>query len=291
MRGCSRALLAGFATAAVVSVSTASAQGGADAETARGIALGTGARASASSTSSLAYGVAGLPLARLYHVELSAGHLPELRAWFVAAGVVDSVSNRLAAGLGVRRLFGQQGGVEGWDGRLGLALPIGDAVAIGVTGRWIDFECSGQCGDDGAVRDGADLGSGLTLDASVLVAPARAVRIALLGYNLVDRDTPLAPTRLGGSAAVLVGESLVVGADVLADVGGPVAWTTGGGVEYLAAGRYPLRVGYAWEQAHGRHWLTGGAGYVDQHVGVDVGVAYTLEVGASIHAALRYFAH
>src|SRR5262249_32977134 len=71
-------------------------------ETARGLALGTGSRASALSTSALAYNPAALALGRLYHVEGSVDYIPQVHAVALGGAVVDSVTSKLGAGVGLR---------------------------------------------------------------------------------------------------------------------------------------------------------------------------------------------
>jgi hypothetical protein len=125
--------------------------------------------------------------------------------------------------------------------------------------------------------------------------PGSGFSISALAYNLIQLDTPLAPTIVGGGAGFQVRETLTLGADVLFDVTSFMQpeLTVGGGIEYLVAGEVPLRFGYAYDAGRGEHTLTGGIGYIEQRVGVELGLRQSLEGprGTEVLLALRYFVH
>ncbi len=261
-----------------------------DLESTRGLAMGTGARASAASTSAIAYNPAGLPIGRLYHLEGLAAYEPSAGRWELGASVIDSMTNKLAAGLSFRGLLGDgESGYSGLDGRVGLGFPVSDAFSLGLSGRYLSLTRDGQ------VPEGEDetLAQGFTLDASILIQPVTGLRIAAYGYNLIDLESPLAPLTIGGGAAYTAGELFTIGADVLVDLStyDHAEWTAGGGLEYLAGGQVPLRGGYAYDHGRRVHTVTGGVGYVDQKVGVDISLSQDVR-GASetrLLAAIRYF--
>lgn len=261
-----------------------------DFDSTRGLAMGTGARASSVSTAALSTNPAGLGIGRLYHLEGLAGYEPDARRWELGASVVDSMTNKLAAGLAFRGLLGNgETGYSGIDGRLGLGFPLSEAFALGVAGRYLSLTRDGQ------TPDGEDdsLVNGFTLDASILVQPTEGLRILAFGYNLIDLESALAPLTLGGSAAFTVAEAFSIGGDVLVDLTtyDQAEWTAGGGVEYLAGGQVPLRVGYAFDHGRHVHTVTGGLGYVDQKVGLDLSLAQDVSGGSETRllAAIRYF--
>ena len=53
----------------------------------------------------------------------------------------------------------------------------------------------------------------------------------------------------------------------------------GGGLEYLAGGVVPLRIGYRYDDGHEVHSLTGGIGYVDAKFGADLSIAQEIDGG------------
>ena len=255
----------------------------------RGLAMGTGARASSVSTSALAYNPAGMPTGRLYHLEGFAGYVPDAGRWEVGGSIVDSMTNKLAAGLSFRGLLGNgEEGYSGMDGRVGIGLPLSDAFSVGLAGRYLSLTRDGQIPEG----ESDELADGVTLDASVLVTPTTGLRLVAFGYNLIDLHSPYAPLTVGGGAA-FSGETFTLGADVLVDLTtyDVAEWTLGGGAEYLAGGQVPIRLGYTYDHGRHVHTVTGGVGYVDQKVGVDLSLAQDVrgDSDTRLLATLRYF--
>lgn len=279
-------------------------------ESPRGLALGSGARAAAASTQAQAENPANLVLGGLYHVESFLAYDPTFRRFGWGAAVVDSMTSRLAAGFSFRTLFGENdaGKNRGWEGKLGLAFPIVDAVSVGISGRYSNLRVS----DPHALPERAPTLSGeplaeeevdqsfklkgFTMDAAITVRPFAGLSIAALAYNIVNRDTPLAPMMVGGSAAFSAA-GFTLGGDVLVDLNRHGAFDgtrllLGGGGEYLVAGLLPLRLGYLYDQGREANYLTGGFGYVDPRFGLQASIRQTLsgESETSLFFALQYFA-
>jgi len=110
---------------------------------------------------------------------------------------------------------------------------------------------------------------------------------------LIDLDSPYAPTQLGGGASVTLAEVVTVGADALVDLTTyeSAALLVGGGVEYLSAGRIPLRLGYSFDSGRRVHSVTGGLGYLDQKVGIELSLRQAVhgDDGTLLMASFRYF--
>jgi len=260
-----------------------------DASTTRGLALGTGVRASALSTAAHAYNPANLPVGRLYHVEGSVAYVPSVERWGLEAAVVDSASNRLAGGLSFRGILGNGSeGYSGYDTRLSLGFPASDAVGLGVAGRYLNLSR-----DSDGEQDGQELAEGFTFDAAFRLTPTEGIHIAGLGYNLIDVHSALAPRRVGGSAAIAVGDTIIVGADLLFDLTtyDDPEMTVGGGVELLAGEQIPLRAGYVHDAGRGVHRVSGGLGYIDQLMGLELAMTQEVSGGnaTTVVASLRYF--
>jgi hypothetical protein len=272
-------------------------------ESARGVALGTGTRAAAASTQAHAENPANLPLSSLYHMEAFLGYQPRLRRTGAGAAVVDSSTSRLAAGFSARGLFGDNdaGVNSGWEGRASLGMALGDMLAVGIAGRYANFTVSDPRArperpvEVDAQPDQTFKLKAFSMDAAVTLHPLASFSVSLLGYNLIDTKSPLAPTLLGGSAA-FGAQGLTVGGDLLVDMNRTQTFSgpkllAGSGVEYLAEGVAPLRAGYMFDQGRHQHLLTGGIGYVDQRMGIQVSlrqsVAGTRET--TIFTAVQYF--
>jgi hypothetical protein len=260
-------------------------------DTARGVAMGTGSRASAAGTSALAYNAANLALARLYHVESGLAYDPRAGRFGLVAAIVDSTTSAVAAGLSFRGIVGgDEAGFSGYDGRLALGFALSEAVSLGVTGRYLSVDRVGQHPEGTSRR----LARGFTLDASLRITPLPGLHLAALATNVLDLESPIAPLQVGGAASYTFGGALTVAADVLVDLSrgvGGAPLTVGGGVEWLTGGHVPLRVGYAWDELRRLHMITGGLGYVDQKVGLDVSLRQDVSGGrdTQLFASFRYF--
>lgn len=263
-------------------------------ETARGMAMGLGARASATSTSGLAYNAAGLSIGRLYHVETGVAYEPSASRFAVGGSVIDSYSGPVNMGVNFRYVHGNgQNGHGGYDGRIALAVPIGDSFALGMTGRYVSFWREGQ---EGA----APWAEGITFDASIRVSPIPGFHIAALGYNLLPMASPLTPMQVGGSASYTIDSRFTIAFDGLADLGTfthedgtirPEA-LIGLGAEYFT-GEVPIRAGYIYDSGRDTHFVTAGVGWMNQQLGIDI--ACRQQVTAEYHtwllATFRYFIH
>lgn len=278
-------------------------------ESPRGMALGTGVRAAAASSQAQADNAANLVLGSVYHMESFVGYDPTFKRLGWGAAVVDSMTSRLAAGVSARGLFGNNDAGEnsGWEGRLGLGLPIGDMLSVGLAGRYSNMTIS----DTRAVPERAAIAAtenseavpadrrfklkAFTLDAALTLRPVPGLSIAALAYNLIDTDSPLAPMMVGGSVA-FSSSGLTVGGDVLIDLNrhgmfaGPQP-VFGGGLEYMLAGLAPLRGGYAYDQGRGQHFITGGLGFVEPRFAMQLSLRQGVgsERETSLFAGVSYF--
>lgn len=263
-------------------------------ETPRGMAMGLGARASATSTSGLAYNAAGLSIGRLYHIETGVGYEPQAARFYTGGSVIDSHSGPINAGVNFRYLHGNgQNGHGGFDGRIALGVPIGQHFALGLTGRYVSFWREGQ---EGA----APWAEGITFDASIRVSPIPGLHIAALGYNLLDLGSPLTPMQVGGSASYTIDGRVTIAVDGLADLS---TWHNadgtirpealiGAGFEYFT-GEVPIRAGYVYDSGRDAHFVSAGAGWMNQQLGVDLSARQqvTGRYDTWLIATFRYFVH
>ncbi len=263
-----------------------------DMETPRGVALGTGARATSTSTSALMYNPAAMARAKVYHLEGFGAYESSPDQYSFGASVVDSVTNVLAAGLGLRGITsGEDGARSGLDGRLGLAVPFSPAVGFGLAGRYLNLN------REVPSADGNELGSeriarGFTLDASINVSLTEQFQLAALGQNLIDMDTPYAPQLVGAGAGAQLG-ALGLGVDLLFDLSTferakPIV---GGGLEFMTSAKVPLRFGYEYHDGSGRHDISGGLGFIEEQFGLNVSMRQQVSGGSQtlVMGSLQYF--
>jgi hypothetical protein len=213
-------------------------------------------------------------------------------------------SNRIAAGLSSRFLFGDNSAGEhsGWEGRISLGAPIGDMVAIGVAGRYGNFTVSNPHAKperepiEDEPRDRTFKFKAFTMDAAVTLRLFESLTLSAIGTNLINTDSPLAPLMVGGAASF--GSSYFsVGADVMVDLNlhdsfsGPKV-LAGGGIEYLTQGVAPLRIGYVYDEGRHTNAITGGLGYIDQRFSIQLSVRQVLDGGykdTNLFSSIQYF--
>jgi hypothetical protein len=252
------------------------------AESARGLALGTGMRASAISTSALAYSPGALSLGNLYHIEGNVDYLSAIKTAALGGAVVDSSTSKVGAGVGLRGFLSGHDGYGGLDGRVGIAVSLTEAIALGVGARYISL-----------TQFDHKLARGFTMDASLRVMPVSGVQIDLGALNFIDVHSPFVPVTLTGAVAVAIVPSLSVGADLLTDMStySKPEVITGGGLEYLIGNSVPLRAGYSADIARSVHAVGFGVGYTDQRVGLDLGFKQEIKGGhgTRVMGAVRYY--
>lgn len=292
-------------------------------ESARGIALGTGSRASSASTQAQADNVANLPSGHVAHVETLYSYQPQLKAMAAGASIVDGMtSGYLAAGMSARWLF--SGKSSGWEGRLGLGVPIGEMLSLGMAARFsnltivdkkarpenyralqpkdpadpadpVDPDAVPEEDDELPPEDHRYKVKAFTLDAAVSLHPIAGLTISGLGYNLINTKSPLAPLLVGGAVA-FGRETFSLGADVLVDLNqhkefsGPKL-QVGGGLEYLTQGVAPLRAGYLWDQGRKQHAISAGIGYLNKQFSVQLSLRQYVagSKDTTLFSAVQYF--
>jgi hypothetical protein len=259
-------------------------------ETPRGIGMGLGSRAGVTGTSAVAYNAANLPLASVYHVESIFGWVPGENAFMTGGAIADSVTNRLAAGMAFRGVFG--GGdrdFSGWDGRLSVGTRLAESISLGVSARYLRLRADRDTSDGQPIGEEA---RGFTVDATARFTPVEGFHIAALAYNLVDLGTALVPRRVGGGVAYQYESVFEVGFDTLVDLSTfeTAKVVLGGGVQYVPGNIVPLRLGFQYDGGRRSSSLTAAAGYTQAKFGVDLALRqdFGRDRGTQLLLAVRY---
>jgi hypothetical protein len=276
-------------------------------ESARGTALGTGARASSASTQAMADNVANLSAGHVAHVETLYSYQPQLKSMAAGASIVDGMtSGYLAAGLAARWLF--SGKSSGWEGRVGLGVPIGEMLSLGLAGRFSNITIHDKKaraenwdapepeeGEDPAPADHRYKLKAFTLDAAVSLHPIPGLSLSALGYNLINTKSPLAPLLVGGSLS-FGRETFSLGTDVLVDLNQHKEFSgaklqVGGGIEYLTQGVAPLRAGYLYDQGRKQHAISAGIGYMNKQFSIQLSLRQYVagSKDTTLFSAIQYF--
>jgi len=221
---------------------------------------------------------ASLAQAQVYHIGAIAGVWPEAKRQSYGVGAMDSVTSRLAAGLGFVWSDQDPDGLkrESRNLRLALAYPFSPAVSFGLTGRYLHLKQDGlgplgQSYASGGLADEAML-EGFSFDAGLRIAPSENFSFGLLGSNLSNPGHGLQPTTAGGGLGVGT-RDFVIEADVLADFTTWQKTTTRAmaGAEFLAGNNFPLRLGYRYDAGASSHAISDGLGYIDPAFSVELG--------------------
>lgn len=251
-------------------------------ETARIAALGGALRAFSNSVDALQLNPANLAATRVYHIGGQAQFWSAANRQSYGVAIVDSVvsRSRLAGGVSANWLFQDPDGVDrrGLDLRFGLGFPVSDKFFVGATGRYLDLTQAGYprgrellppslassgLDDESVVED-------ITFDAGISIRPSPNLALSFVGQNLTDPGHGLLPLSFGGGVGYGV-NLFTIEADLVGD------FTTYeqtklrgmGGVEFLAAGQYPLRLGYRYDEGLDSHALSGGLGYTTKEFAFD----------------------
>jgi hypothetical protein len=269
---------------------------------ARAIGMGGALNALGVSTTAVSLNPANMPLARVYHLEAFGAYSPEAQRQTYGLAIVDSVlnSNRISGGLaGTWSQFDPSAMHRSWtDVRAALALPLGDYLSIGATGRWLQVDQAVAAGPLGRSQasDGTPNGSlynGFTFDAGMTASLGDSLRIGVVGHNLTNPQTALAPTT-GALGIGYATQIFALEADGMLDfttyrtVQGRVM----GGGELFIADRYAIRAGWRYDTGTGLHTPSLGFGYIDPRWSAEVGVRrdLTSNHGATMAVlSLRYF--
>lgn len=277
-------------------------------EPARTTAVGGAVRALGSGVGGLYANPANMALTRVYHLQALGQIWPEAKRQTYGATAVDSVTSRLAGGLGAHYGMMDPDGIDRrWtDVRLGLAVPFSDKVFAGVAGRYFKLsqDGTGPLGSSFASSGlaGDPMLETFTFDAGLTFKPSDQLGIGIVGSNLTNPGHGLLPTMLGGGIGFGTLDFTLEG-DVVADF---TSYTdasgakkpklrTMGGVEYLAGDHYPLRVGYVYDAGATSHAVSGGLGYVDTMFSLELAMRRTVSGPDSANPAtaviidLQYF--
>jgi len=292
-----------LARAALASPSSTSIAEGWDlgqVESPRSLAMGGALTALGASTVALQLNPASLELSRVYHFEAFGSYSPEARRYDGGGAIVDSANGRFGGGIGVNFGLMDPDGIDrSWtDVRAALAYQLGDYIALGLTGRYLNVSQRTGVGPFGysLVSDGtpnSTFDQVFTFDAGLTVTPVQGFHVAVVGHNLTDPGVSLAPTTIVGGIGYDT-HVFAIEADVLTDF---TTWQKDSvramlGTELFVADHFPLRLGYRYDEGNQTHALSGGVGYIGQQWSIEYSLRHDLvsdHPATMMSLSLRYF--
>lgn len=265
-------------------------------ETARSLAMGGALRALGNGTTSIFLNPANMPLTRLYHIEAGGQFTVEATRALGTATAVDSItsSTRVSGGASFTAGIVDPKGLDRvyTDFRSAVAYPFGDRFFLGGSFRYLRMVQDGfGILDDVTGKKYSPVSGGLvkgagqrnpfvdsfTFDVGATVRIGESFNISVVGQNLTHPGHSLLPTTFGGGIGIGT-KDFSIEVDGLADFD---SWskTTArlmAGGEYLVANKYPLRLGYRYDQGANVHSISGGLGYITTEMGLELAVRRTL---------------
>jgi hypothetical protein len=249
-------------------------------------------RAFSNSTDALYVNPANMASSRIYQIGALAQIWPEARRQTYGAAIVDSIvsSSGLAGGVGASWTGQEPSGVDrsALDVRFALAYPFSDHFFLGAAGRYLSLKQDGfprglyglppSIASGG--RSGQTIVQDITFDAGLTVKPIAELAFSLIGQNLTNLDNSFLPLMLGGGGAYGT-QDFTVEIDAVGDFStyaeAKSRIMVGG--EYLAADRFPLRLGYRYDEGQSSHAVTGGLGYIETAYSIDLAIQRVVSGG------------
>jgi|GEM_PF-895994 len=245
-------------------------------EDVRSIGMGGALRSSAYSTSAVLLNPGGISMAKLYHIDALYMYEHPFESHLVGASVVDSITSMVGVGIGYfyRKIRRSDVEMQVHDARLGISIPIANILGIGITGKYIYSDNEMKIDEDIQKPPyGRELNN-FSLDAGLQLKLGKYLGLGVVGYNLTNIDTPVAPLSLGVSASGAF-SSFLISADALLDWSsyGRLAVKVMGGMEYFLAGHFPLRIGYSYNDGRKAHSVSGGIGFISKTASIEAGIS------------------
>ncbi len=288
LRFASLALAVGVATV-VLAPAAARAQPGGWMGT-RALGMGGALRSAATGDAGPTINPSGMSLIRAYTAEggyqLNTGGNPDT-AHRAHASIVDSTSaTSLGGALAYTFLSSdvRSGRTEsGHQGSASLSLPFGELIAVGATLKYLRITAENAPVAPVTTKT-EEITAGFTFDAGATIRPARILSVGLVGYNLVDSKTALAPRAFGWGTSLAVIDALLVTFDGVIDFS-TRRLTTGkdddvlslmGGVEYVTPVNVAVRAGGGLNGVRQSGYVSVGASTVSEVGALDLGFAQDL---------------
>lgn len=220
---------------------------------------------------------AALTVSRTYELLLFGNWSPEAGFAHYGGAIADSLTSRMAGGLSAHVTSFDTAGLTRnvIDVRGSAAYPLGDALSLGVAGRWLrttDALGNGPAGGESVARTDVER-TRLAMDVGLLLQPAPIFRLGVVAKNLFAEPSFDLPRLYGGGVGFAF-DNVSIESSALVNLTNSDAprWRSGTGVGWSVAERYALRFGYRYDQALATHAIGAGVSIADRAGALEVGV-------------------
>ena len=284
----------------------------------RSLAMGDSLRAAPEGATALLENPAGLARERRFSIEAFYGFRAQDTGSAFDVALADAIGARLAIGAyytyvrsGPRFDLAPLGDVTaaraGHETGLALAVTLSKHASLGVAARYLDLATTAADPASPAASaapltldaTGAGVGAGFTADVglSLRFGP---VDVGLVGYHLVPVRSVEAPLAAAAAVAWRARPSLLLALDTVvpfdryrdpATGAARPSARVGGGLEWLVAGRLPLRAGALWDGGRPGAWVSAGLGWLGRSFAIDLAYRQQLLGGldSTVVAGARVF--
>jgi hypothetical protein len=243
----------------------------------RGLAMAGAGLAVAGSTEATLGNPAALTVSRSYELEVAGAWAIEPGLAHYGGAIADASTSRTAGGLSAHFTKFDTAGLarSALDVRGSVAYPLGDALTIGATGRWLrtnDTAGAGAMGGEAIARGEVER-SRLALDVGLLLQPSPMFRVGLVGKNFFAEPSFDLP-RVYAAGFALALEAISIESTALVNVTSTddPKWRSATGLAWSVAERYGMRFGYRFDQAFGTHAIGAGVSVLDRSGALEVAV-------------------
>ncbi len=209
---------------------------------------------------------AGLSLYKRYQIEANGAW--DIPSGYATGGVSLADSSSSALAMGISYNFVTFGAFERRWAHLttvALALAIADWLHIGLSGRH-------------QVITGATNTNSITLTGGIIIRPAQWLSIGFSGHNLIPNYNSDVTRYFVASISSLIAGQFTPVFDLRMDFNQPTPrFAYMGGLEWLIAQSFPVRIGYQHDDINKHQYLSGGVGWFVEGSGFDVSYRHELK--------------
>lgn len=212
---------------------------------------------------------AALSLFKRYTLELSGAYDIKHQWGYGAISISDSITNEIAAGVTYQMatLGNNETRRIAYLTTAASAYPLSQNFHVGIAMRH-------------QVITGEDNTNSITMSGGLIFRPWEQLCFSVSGHNLIGVWSEDVPRYFSFGISSLLGGQFTPTVELRTDFNDPYARVAfSGGVEWLAADTFPIRLGYSYDQINGTQHVGFGLGYFTEGSGLDL--AYRHEINGT----------